>query len=148
MLEYYGLSRLGMHLLACCDVAIRPNTSDRHRKQEVATYDEVTQKIISSGAAVICFDNYNHAFGSAAIIESKNKHVIDEYDSLWISVMRHRVEQNFVILPNGTEQPSLPATKLMLKEYLDDVISKLENTLEEMNAELLVLLHIMSSLAL
>ena len=63
LLEYYGLSRSGIQLLAHCDAAISPNTLDLCRTPTLLSYDSQTKEILESGNAVICFDNYNHAYG-------------------------------------------------------------------------------------
>ena len=127
---------MGMHLLAVCDVAIRPNSSDRHRQKENVSYDAETQKIIAGGSSVICFDNYNHAFGSAAIkLNRKTNMLLMNMIVCGLSIMSHHVDQDFRIDVDGIEQSSIPTTKLILKDYLEPMITKVEDTLDNLNHE-------------
>jgi len=130
LLEYHGLSRFGMQLLGLCEAAIRPNTLFRTRKQEVLDYDSKTKELITSGSGVICFDNYNHSYGSAAIkLDRSTNMLLMNVTVGAMSLFRYPIDQKFVVLDSGKSPP----TRMCLDPYREAVLQKLDDALIRCN---------------
>lgn len=66
-LEYRGLSRFGLQILACLNAALNPRTYDRKRNKMLVVYDDMNMKFILDNKVILCFDNYNHFYTHATI---------------------------------------------------------------------------------
>ena len=123
LLDYHGLSRAGMQYLALCHAAVLPRSLDRNKEKKLVEYDKLNQSIILEGKAVICFDNYNHAWGSAAMKLNKNTHMLNMNVTVCgISVMKTPVIQDFVYDAKSNAIPSIPASKedlLAISSFFD-----------------------------
>jgi hypothetical protein len=127
------LSRLGRQILAFCGAAINLRTGDRDRDAKIMTYDEEQKSIILSGKAVIAFDNYNYAFGSATLKLNRRVDRINMNVTVCgISVMKADVKQSFKVV-DGTVYHSVPKSREDLLELvgpLSDRLSRVSKNLE------------------
>jgi len=135
LLEYHGLSRMGLHLLGVCEVAIRPRTGDRPKKSKTIEYDDDLKRIILDGRAVIAFDNYNHCYGSAAIdLTRKVAWTQMNVTVGGISIMKRPIDQSFVH-EEGTLLPSIPSKKSDLSKFIPLLLEKLSSRLDDLNEQ-------------
>ena len=135
LLEYYGLSRQGMYILAQCGPATLPRTNDRNKKAKLDTFIDSNARVIIGNKAVICFDNYNHSWGSAAMKLNRKTHMINMNVTVaGISVMKRDTDQSFVLI-NGYWRHSIPNKKSFLSRFIEPMINKLAKTQDQLLQE-------------
>lgn len=136
MLEYRGLSRFGIEILAACKVATHPRTHDRKRNNRLLNYDNDNKRIILQGKAVIAIDNYSHFYGSATIsLNRPNQLLLANNTVAGLSVLRTPLELNFIHTPSGEIRPSVPRHRDVLATYVDQFLANLINALQDTNSK-------------
>ena len=96
-LEYRGLSRFGIEIMAACGAATPPRTHDRKRNENLLKYDEENKQIVLEGQAVIAIDNYSHFYGSPTVsLKRTNQIILANNTVAGLSLIREPVNLDFV----------------------------------------------------
>jgi hypothetical protein len=126
-LQYHGLSRLGINVLANKGICVHPRTSDRSIHKRLALYDDQVSNVIRTGQTIIGIDNYNHSYGSPIISpERRTQLILANYTVCGISHCQIVGDNTILRNPQGGRIPSLPPEKLVfafVDKVVDDIIA-------------------------
>jgi hypothetical protein len=125
-LEFYGLSRFGIQLLAYGSVAQSIRTYDRWRLDYLRKYDTKLAKLLNTNQGMLVYDNYNHQYGNARLdLERKEQMTLANYT---VGAMTRYVYPLDLKLRNGEDGKvlySLPLEKEELQTFLPRFIHRL-----------------------
>jgi hypothetical protein len=118
-LEFYGISRFGINLLAQSSVAQSIRTYDRWRLEYLKKYDQKLLQMIESNQGLLLYDNYNHQYGNPKLdLERKEQMSLANYTVGAFS--RYVAQVDFSLKTyNGHVLLSLPTEKKNLHKYLN-----------------------------
>lgn len=129
-MDYRGLSRMGIQYLAFCGVATHPRTFDRKRNVDISTYENVIKLLLTTGSAVIGWDNFCHSFWSPKIDVGREYITMNTNCTVGaLSVTEHPIDNRFIYDSEGKIIPSVPESKFTLAKYVEQVISELKDAL-------------------
>ena len=123
-------------MLSFLGVTVCPSTNDNHSKKCLTLYDHDIRTILTDGNCVIGFANYNHAYGSNVYNQDrKSQLILANFTVFGASLCQQAVDVKFVYDDFKKPLPSVPKEKSFLMKYVPKVMSKIQNSLCDMNEE-------------
>jgi hypothetical protein len=117
-LEFYGLSRFGINLLAQGSVAQSIRTYDRWRLEYLKKYDNKLMEMIHANQGMLVYDNYNHQYGNPKLdTERKEQMSLANYTVGAVSRYVVTIDLNIKARANGDVLLSVPHLKTSLTKF-------------------------------
>jgi len=121
MMEYRGLSNVGMEMGSVVRASLPRKAYERHKKKMLQSYDARLLKMVHSNCAILTWDNYSHIYPESGLRLDKTT----AYTQAFYTVVgASRLEQvpkdgfPFVDLKNEEVLDSVPASREALAPYL------------------------------
>ena len=131
-LQYHGLSRLEVNVLANKGICVHPRTSDRTINKRLAMYDDTVSGLIHSGLGIIGIDNYNHCYGSPVIsAERKSQLILANYTVCGVSHCQEEVDNTILIDSEMKQIPSVPSKRILFAALVKPVVKDIKAAMDD-----------------
>jgi hypothetical protein len=135
-LEFYGLSRFGIQLLADGAVGQNIRTYDRWRLVYLRKYDAQISRMIEGNQAIFVYDNYNHQYGNPRLdLVRKEQMSLANYTVGGLSKYATFVDMKLRNSADGKILFSVPRLKKELNKYLPKFLNCLVKQFTDLKAK-------------